>query len=112
MSSTTHSLSPLRRAIGLVDEALEIARRQVCDRTVLPTSSQLAELAELRDLMWMHHCAANAMLRSARHRLGIESNERSKPFEGEGPVRDWQASLERMGLQTMRSSEAKATSME
>jgi hypothetical protein len=51
----------------------------------------------------MHHCAANAMLRSARHRLGIESNERSKPFEGEGPVRDWRASLERMGLQTMRS---------
>jgi hypothetical protein len=43
------------------------------------------------------------MLRSGRHRLGIESNERSKPFEGEGPVRDWQASLERMGLQTMRS---------
>jgi hypothetical protein len=91
--------SPLKRAIEMVDEALEIARRQVCSRSVLPTVEQLAELADLRDLMWMHHSAANAMLRSARLRLGIESHERSKAFEGDGPVREWQKLLEALGLQ-------------
>jgi hypothetical protein len=99
MSIRTPSSSPLIRAMGLVDEALEIARRQACSRVRLPTPEELGELAELRDLMWMHHCATNAMLRSARLRLGIETDERSKPFEGDGPVSEWQKSLERYGLQ-------------
>jgi hypothetical protein len=107
MFATTNSLSPLKRAIGMVDEALEIARREVCSRTIMPTHEQLSELADLRDLMWMHHCAANAMLHSARRRLGIESDERSKPFEGDGPVREWQKSLERFGLQVASVKEDK-----
>jgi hypothetical protein len=102
--SNSFPTSPLKRAIGMVDEALEIARRQVCSRTALPTQEQLAELADLRDLMWMHHSAANAMLRSARLRLGVDGDERSKPFEGDGPVRDWQKSLESMGLHVTRAA--------
>ena len=101
-------ISPLKRAITMVHEALAIARREVCSRTIMPTTEQLTELADLRDLMWMHHCAANAMLRSARQRLGIGSNERSKPFEGDGPVREWQKSLERFGLQVASVKEDKA----
>jgi hypothetical protein len=96
-------LTPLKHAMSLIDEALAIARREACSRTILPTPQQLEELAGLRDLMWMHHCAANAMLRSARERCGIETEERSKPFEGEGPLRDWHASLEKFAVTVFRA---------
>jgi hypothetical protein len=101
MSSETDSTPPLKRAISMVDEALEIARREICSRARLPTPEQLGDLADLRDVMWMHHSAANAMLHGARLRLGIASDEHSKPFEGDGALREWQKSLERFGLRVV-----------
>jgi hypothetical protein len=107
MPSETDSTPPLKRAIAMVDEALEIARREVCSRTQLPTQEQLADLAHLRDVMWMHHSAANAMLHGARLRLGIASDDRAKPFEGDGALRDWQKSLERFGLSVVTDKNEK-----
>jgi hypothetical protein len=107
MSSETYSTQPLKRAIAMVDEALEIARREICSRTLKPTQVQLADLADLRDVMWMHHSAANAMLHGARLRLGIEKDEGSKPFEGDGALREWQKSLERFGLRVVTDKNEK-----
>jgi hypothetical protein len=107
MSLEESSTPALKRAIAMVDEALEIARREVCSSVQRPTPEQLAQLADLRDVMWMHHSAANAMLHSARLRLGIEQDERAKAYQGDGALRDWQKSLERFGLQVVTDESGK-----
>ena len=84
-------LTPLKHAMSLIDEALTIARREACNRTILPTQQQLEELAHLRNLMWMHHCAANAMLRSARERCGVASGGAFQFIRRQGASPDWHA---------------------
>jgi hypothetical protein len=87
--------SQLKQALKLSDQIIDLAGAQIFERSHPLSESDLKELIELRDRMWMHHLLLHAMTNRTRRDLGQDfgTDENEREFLGERELLGWLARL-------------------